>query len=117
MRVPCSLNHAQYPMHVPTWVRVEVAGLPHDRVDSLGFPWILLCLRPMHAPCPPGSESKQPPSQSCSRPTTSVPPEGIFWPLPRTADQTCGSTEREGSSQAQRLDSTRASGGNTLPNL
>lgn len=37
----------------------------------------------------PSSESKQPPSQSCSRPTTSVPPGGMVLPLPRTTDHTC----------------------------
>ena len=40
-------------------------------------------------PAAPCAESKQPPSQSCSLPTTSVPPDGIFLPRPRTADHTC----------------------------
>ena len=37
----------------------------------------------------PGAESKQPPSQSCSRPMSSVPPVGIVLPWARTTDHSC----------------------------
>jgi hypothetical protein len=36
----------------------------------------------------PVCESKQPPGQSCSRPTTSVPPDGMDLPLARVTDHT-----------------------------
>lgn len=41
------------------------------------------------APVPPVIESKQPPIQSCSRPSTRVPPEGSSLPFPRVTDHTC----------------------------
>ena len=37
----------------------------------------------------PGAESKQPPSQSCSRPISRVPPVGIVLPWLRTTDHSC----------------------------
>lgn len=49
------------------------------------------CSQPVWmSPVAPGAESKQPPSQSCSRPTTSVPPEGMALPRPRSTDHICG---------------------------
>lgn len=57
--------------------------------------WACACQRSAQAPAVTAEESspawlsKQPPSQSCSRPTTSVPPAGMRLPRPRRTDHTC----------------------------
>lgn len=60
----------------------------NNAVGRLGRPGIVT------KPQVPGRESKQPPTQSCSRPMTRVPPEGITLPLERCTLQTCTVREK-----------------------